>query len=746
MTIFLSFENIKDDMMKKRILIVSISLIYVFIMICSGMITAYAYNGDEIRASKKIISVVYDDSGSMLGERWSYTDYAMQALIALLNEQDELYITFMSDPYTAVPMDTSDLLTTIKKIHDWSDYGETPGEALDTARQKIGSINESDTTAQFWLVIMTDGGISMTSTLQEKLNSYKNNIMSNGTALNVVYLGMGEAAKATEDIANNLHTFEADSDSEIISTLQEIANLVSGRLDADQVSQIDGKTISVSSKLPLYSISILSQKSNAQVISAKTAEEDLNIQRNLALDATNLIPNGFPIDTLYGNAAVINKQNSKGELQEIPAGTYTITFSSDVDINNMMVQVEPAIALKAEISRTGVVIDDTSKLGNGDKVDIKIIPIVPGTDDIIPDSDLPKQISWNIEYEVDGTIIDSGSGTSLTGVTLTHGSNVVRSIINIPGYAPFVNEIYFNIDEITYHFGIQKSQPSDLSYNRSDMKHLNLDDSNTIKFEITNDGKPLSKDEQKSIGVTLQIDDISISPYSDKNIIYTAGNVDVRCKLVQNDDGSYSLIPSCPAGVPILALEAGNYTVKVSVSMDDSITETGEFTVVPSAEDAKDIPKIVIGLLIFLYIFYLLFIKKKFKGQTVHYECWRIQDDGRGVLQKGMSSSESLGFFSGHFLLPMKACYVKYHGLKLVAESGGMVIVTGDSIAQTVVKYGTSTSKPEKHLRAIESHLHKTVKKDGQREASDQDLSSKPIYFKSSDSTRDIWRIWLTDN
>lgn len=730
----------------KKIITVILTVLFITLHIKIGMYQAYAVTGDEIRASKKIISVVYDDSGSMLGERWSYTDYAMQALIALLNEQDELYITFMSDPYTAVPMDTSDLPTTIKRIHDWSDCGGTPGEALDTARQKIGSINESDTTAQFWLVIMTDGGISMTSTLQEKLNSYKNNIMSNGTALNVVYLGMGEAAKATEDKANNLHTFEADSDSEIISTLQEIANLVSGRLDADQVSQIDGKTISVSSKLPLYSISILSQKSNAQVVSAKTAEENLNIQRNLALDATNLIPNGFPIDTLYGNAAVINKQNSKGELQVIPAGTYTISFSSDVNINNMMVQVEPAIALKAEISRTGVVIDDTSKLGNGDKVDIKIIPIVPGTDDIIPDSDLPKQISWNIEYEVDGTIIDSGNGNSLTGVTLTHGSNVVRGIINIPGYAPFVNEIYFNIAEITYHFGIQKSQPSDLSYNRSDMKHLNLDDSNTVKFEITNDGQPLSKDEQKSIGVTLQIDDISISPYSDKNIIYTAGNVDVRCKLVQNDDGSYSLIPSCPAGVPILALEAGDYTVKVSVSMDDSITETGEFTVVPSAEDAKDIPKIVIGLLIFLYIFYLLFIKKKFKGQTVHYECWRIQDDGRGVLQKGMSSSESLGFFSGHFFLPTKACYVKYHGLKLVAESGGMIIVTGDSIAQTVVKYGTSTSKPEKHLRTIESHLHKTVKKDGQREASDQDLSSKPIYFKSSDSTRDIWRIWLTDN
>lgn len=732
--------------MKKRVMaILFIVQVFTYCLI-GGFFQAYAATGDEIRASKKIISVVYDDSGSMCGERWSYTDYAMQALIALLNEQDELYITFMSDPTTAVQMDTSDLSSTIKKIHDWSDSGSTPGEALDTARQKIGSINETDTTAQFWMVIMTDGDISMPSTLQDKLDSYKNNTMSNGTPLNVVYLGMGEAAKATEDKANHLHTFEADSDAEIINTLQDIASLVSGRLNPDQCSQIDSKTISVTSKLPLYSLSILSQKSNAQVLSVKTDEEDLNVQRNLSLDATNLIPNGTPIDTLYGNAAVINKQNSQGELQVIPAGTYMVTFSSDVDINSMTVQVEPAIALKAEISRTGAVIDDTSKLGNGDKVDIKIIPVVPGTDDVIADSDLPKEISWSVEYEVDGTIIDSGDGTNLTSVTLNPGSNVVRGIINIPGYAPFINEVYFNISEVTYHFGIEKQQASGISYDRADMKNLRLDDTNTIKFEITNDGQPLSKEEQKAIGVSLQIDDVSIVPVSDKNIIYTTGKVDVKCRLEQNDDGSYSLIPSCPAGVPVIGLEAGDYTVKVSVSLDDSVAEEAEFTVVPSMEEAKDIPKIIIGVLIFLYLFYLLFIKKKFKGQVVHYECYRLLEGGKGALQKGSTSSQTLGFFSGHFLLPTKSCYLKYRGLKLIADSDGVVIISGDSIATSVYAYGANMSDPEKSLGRIVNQMHKTVKKDGRREAAEQELTKKPIYFRSTENTKDVWRIWMTDD
>ncbi len=223
-------------------------------------------------------------------------------------------------------------------------------------------------------------------------------------------------------------------------------------------------------------------------------------------------------------------------------------------------------------------------------------------------------------YEVDGTIVDQGSGTSLTGVTLTHGSNIVRGIINIPGYAPFINEVYFNIAEIVYHFGIEMIEPDVTSYQRSDMKKLTLDDTNTYRFRITNDGKALSKDEQKLIGVSLQIDDVSITPYSDKNILYKAGSVDVKCKLAQNDDGSFSLIPSCPKGVPIIGLQAGDYTVKVSVSLDDSVTEQAIFVVVPSAEDAKDIPKIVISILLLLYLLYILFIRQKHKGLSQEFQ------------------------------------------------------------------------------------------------------------------------------
>ena len=38
---------------------------------------------------RKIVSVVYDDSGSMEGDKWAYANYAMQAFCGMLNSEDQ---------------------------------------------------------------------------------------------------------------------------------------------------------------------------------------------------------------------------------------------------------------------------------------------------------------------------------------------------------------------------------------------------------------------------------------------------------------------------------------------------------------------------------------------------------------------------------------------------------------------------------------------------------------------------------
>ena len=109
---------------------------------------------------KKIISVVYDDSGSMAGERWTYANYSLQTLTSLLNTQDELYVTYMSDPSDAKKISLTDIQDSVDKIRDKEDSHNTPEESIDTAVGKLESIKGTDATTQYWLIIIKNRTIN----------------------------------------------------------------------------------------------------------------------------------------------------------------------------------------------------------------------------------------------------------------------------------------------------------------------------------------------------------------------------------------------------------------------------------------------------------------------------------------------------------------------------------------------------------------------------------------------------------
>ena len=48
---------------------------------------------------ERVVSLVYDDSGSMRNnDRWKYANYALQSLVALLDEKDKFSYVPMSKP------------------------------------------------------------------------------------------------------------------------------------------------------------------------------------------------------------------------------------------------------------------------------------------------------------------------------------------------------------------------------------------------------------------------------------------------------------------------------------------------------------------------------------------------------------------------------------------------------------------------------------------------------------------------
>ena len=125
-------EKEKDSQSFCAKLAVMISvLMLILVMIATGSKIVYAADnakattnndsGDTVTSPKKIISVVYDDSGSMAGERWTYANYSLQTLTSLLNTQDELYVTYMSDPSDAKKISLTDIQDSVDKIRDKED-------------------------------------------------------------------------------------------------------------------------------------------------------------------------------------------------------------------------------------------------------------------------------------------------------------------------------------------------------------------------------------------------------------------------------------------------------------------------------------------------------------------------------------------------------------------------------------------------------------------------------------------------
>lgn len=717
------------------------ALLLCLCMLFSLAATAMANTSSAVQVPKKIISVVYDDSSSMEGDAWVYANYAMQALIALLNEQDELYITFMSDYGTSVAMDLNDIEGTVQIIRNWTQEGGTPPESVDTAKAQLDSISETDATAQFWLFVMTDGGLySDQKDLQNKLDSLQGAPMSNGTGLNVVYLAMGSSA-LTAQSGGSLHAFEAGNNDAISSVMGDVSNLISGRITADNVQKVDDQTYTFTSDLPLYSISVLSQQSSATVTGAKASEGTLNVYRSIPLDASE--PFGTTSLNLFGNASVLNLRNQAGENQVIPAGSYTITFSEPVELSDLTIQYEPAIGLKAVITREGIEITDTSELVTGDKVSIEIIPVIPGTDEPIDVSKLPGTINWKIEYEVDDSVVASNNSNQLDDVEILMGRNMIRGTMQIPGFAPSVYEIFFEQSEIVYNLGLEVDQPDPLSYYRRYIRDGSIE-GGAVTFWLTNDGQRLTQAEVDQSGAKLEVVNIECDNSNVTGFLHTFGKVLAGAKLVENGDGSYSLKPTGKMAFTAFLTMAGDYTVDVALVDDPSIQATGKFTMVPLLIDWLDLLILILIVCLLIYLIYIIFIKYKFKGQTVRYEAYRIQGDGTGVEMRGSARSLDLKPLSGHFLLPTRACYVNFQGLRLEAGPDGMVTITGKSIAKRVCLYGASGSDPTESMDTIIATMRSTVKKDGKREASDQTLSSRrPLYFRSTETDKLVWCLYL---
>lgn len=429
---------------------------------------------------KKIVSVVYDDSSSMFDgglKNWAYASYAMQAFCGLLNSEDQLFVTYMSDvgsnndnhsidSYSpdSLSLDDKSIQGSIDSIREnYNSYG-TPYNAVDIAMKKLQSVNDPDPNTQYWLVVITDGqffdsnlvidektGQAVSNADKNELNrmftTFAEKTMPNGThpLTNFFYIGHVFDSIADNPFvpdANtdlNIEVTQSNSGEEIMTAMREIANRVSGRseLSVDDITLLDDKkTVRVTSDVPLLNIAVLSQKTEAKVVGASLGGESaLEIKRAVNFKYPEF-RDRLTDDTLVGSGFLIGNGGNS-----ISSGTYDIVFDREVSLEDFVIMFEPAIEVRPIISVNGQVLDDLSKLNEleaGDKLSVTYKIFEVGTDNEIDFDLLPDGTSCEITVTEDGKLTESAEGADaeLKDYELKELATELEISVEIDGFNP----------------------------------------------------------------------------------------------------------------------------------------------------------------------------------------------------------------------------------------------------------------------------------------------------------------------
>lgn len=162
----------------KRVLSALLALVLISSVLLCAPITVSA----ESLYIRKIVSVVYDDSGSMDGDKWAYANYAMQSFCGMLNSDDQLFITYMSHSQQStnynpekIDLSAGGIQGSVDSIRKHTDSGSTPYTAVDTAYNKLKSVKDSNPNTQYWLVVITDGAFNEHDSMS---NNEKKNVLN----------------------------------------------------------------------------------------------------------------------------------------------------------------------------------------------------------------------------------------------------------------------------------------------------------------------------------------------------------------------------------------------------------------------------------------------------------------------------------------------------------------------------------------------------------------------------------------
>ena len=428
--------------MIKRFFCLTISIM---LLLSTCIINVSAANNDS-KSIKKIVSIVYDDSGSMnnKNEDWAYASYSLQNLIGLMNPQDELSVVKMSSPNqtTSFDLSTSGRNDGIKTVETWrTPGGSTPFAAVNTAaewiKEKKSGYSETQS-VEFWLVIITDGAFE--TGYPKNMNAYLNELKGamGNSKFESIFVAIGNNVpnyvKSDWTSVTGNHLITSANSNDIINAMSDVSALILGQggksTSVSVTTTADGKGITFNPTFPLKKFIVFEQNQNVAV----TSIEANGVPVSVTADFSANKPGNGTI-----TSRTIHCGNNNGDY--IPAGQITVNFGSKIDTssNKFKILIDSAVSVDFKVlDKSGKEITnaDEADLIEGDLVEFTAV--ITNSIDKTPinlknwATDLTGQLIVNdqvIDMEYNPT-----DNAFYGSFNITSGSNLAYAIVTLPGY------------------------------------------------------------------------------------------------------------------------------------------------------------------------------------------------------------------------------------------------------------------------------------------------------------------------
>lgn len=313
--------------------------------------------GEE--AKERVVSLVYDDSGSMRNnDRWKYANYALQSLVALLDEKDTFSYVPMSKPNDPlnISLTKDKRQTEIEGIGAWKTYLNTPFSAVETAMLSITKEADIDGKREFWLIVLTDGAfndlekdkVGGKEQILQKLAQFKKEMDVKKISLHPILITMEEDLGQQEKAQLNTFkeiwkkeingvTMPSSGEDGIVKSVNQVAALVANRDPFSSVesivkTKVVGKKVEITTPFPLKRMTLVRQSPSLSNYQVTQISKPLQLQSSYSIHAPGEAK-------LFGNIVHISTENE----EVIKPGTYTIEVDQDIEKEGLQVLVEPAL-------------------------------------------------------------------------------------------------------------------------------------------------------------------------------------------------------------------------------------------------------------------------------------------------------------------------------------------------------------------------------------------------------------------